>query len=276
MYNTVLYYTLARQRKEECFAGSTFFWVWYLSMQKLTRPGMEKHWRNSTNTFRAQYRDWIMVFWDIVPAVSEVLNLLEGKGRLAENCSYLLLSKSLNHALATFSLAERGLCIDAALASRNAIETLLLMQALMLDSSEDFFRRWSQGEEFKPGWVRKELKAKSSSAVRDVIITMDQETHDLNRMLYGWLSNITHANLNSLNQTVRKTGEQSYEVFVGGSLDGMGALMNAVFAGVCYGLYETAIMCMAVFEPTRLEKSKLQWATLGNQINQAARPHTTT
>jgi len=245
-------------------------------MQKLTRPGMEKHWRSFTNAFRSEYRDWIAAFWNIVPAVSEVLNLLEGKRRLAENCSYLLLSKSLNHALATFSLAERGLCIDAALASRNAIETLLLLQALMLDSSEDLFRRWSQGEEFKPGWVRNELKAKSPSEVRDVIVTIDQETHDLNRMLYGWLSNITHANLDSLNQTVRKTGEQSYEVFVGGSLDGMGPLMNAVFASVCYGLHQTAVMCMAVFDPTRLEKTKHQWSTLGNRINEAARPHTTT
>jgi len=112
--------------------------------------------------------------------------------------------------------------------------------------------------------------------VRDVIVTIDQETHDLNRMLYGWLSNITHANLDSINQTVRKTGEQSYEVFVGGSLDGMRTLMNAVFASFCYGLYQTAVMCMAVFDPTRLEKTKLQWSTLGNRINEAARPHSTT
>jgi hypothetical protein len=245
-------------------------------MQKLTRPGMENHWRSSTNAFRSEYRNWITVFWDIVSAVSEVLNLLEGKRRLAENCSYLLLSKSLNHALATFSLAERGLCIDAALASRNAIETLLLMQALILDSSENLFCRWSQGEEFKPGWVRNELKAKSSAVVRDVIVTTDQETHDFNRMLYGWLSNITHANLDSINRTVRKTGEQSYEVFVGGSLDGMQTLMNAVFASVCYGLLQTAVMCMAIFDPTRLEKTKLQWSALGKRIDEAARPHTTT
>lgn len=95
-------------------------------MQKLTRSGLEKHWNSSANVFRSEYRVWIAVFWDLVPAISEVLHLLEGKRRLAENCSYLLLSKSLNHALGTFSLAERGLCIDAALTSRNAIETLFV------------------------------------------------------------------------------------------------------------------------------------------------------
>jgi hypothetical protein len=243
-------------------------------MQNLTRIGLEKHWHSSSNFFQSEYRLWIAVFWDVMSAASEALNLLQGKRRLAENCSYLLLSKSLNHALATFSLAERGLCIDAALASRNAIETLLLMQVLMLDSSEDLFRRWSQEEEFKPAWVRNELKAKSSFEVRNVIITIDKETHNLYRMLYGWLSTITHANLNSLNQTIRKRGEQSYEVFVGGSLDGMKTLMNAVLASVCYGLHQTAVMCMAVFDSARLEKSRELWSALGKRIDEAAHPHT--
>jgi hypothetical protein len=188
----------------------------------------------------------------------------------------VLLSKSLNHALGTFSLAERGLCVDAALASRNGIETLLLMQVFMLDSSEDLFRRWAHGEEFKPGWVRNELKAKSPSKVRDVIVKIDQETHNLNRMIYGWLSNITHANLDSLNQTVRQTGEQSYEVFVGGSLEGIKTLMNAVFASVCYGLHHTAVICMAVFDAARLEKTSPQWSALEKRISDAARPSTTT
>jgi len=245
-------------------------------MRKLNRSSLEKHWHSSATAFRSEYRAWIDVFWDLVPAVSEVLSLLEGKRRLAENCSYLLLSKSLNHALATFSLAERGLCIDAALASRNAIETLLLMQVLMLDASEDLFHRWSKGEEIKPGWVRNELKAKSSSTVRDVIVSIDQETHELNRMIYGWLSNITHANLDSLNQTVRKTGDQSYEVFVGGSLEGMKTLLNAVFASVCSGLHQTAVICVAVFDAARLETTNSPWSALEKRINDAARPPATT
>jgi hypothetical protein len=154
-------------------------------MQKLSRSGLEKHWQTCANTFRSEYRAWADVFWDVAAAASEVLLALEGKRRLAENCSHLLLSKSLNHALAAFSLAERGLCIDAALVSRNAVEALLLLQVLMLDASEDLFRRWAAGEEFKPGWVRNELKAKPSSTVRDVIVTTDQETHELNRMVYA-------------------------------------------------------------------------------------------
>jgi len=243
-------------------------------MQKLNRSSLKKHWRVSENIFRSEHRLWIRAFWDLVPAISEVLQLLEGKRRLAENCSYLLLSKSLNHALGMLSLAEHGLCIDAAFVSRNAIETLLLLQVLMLDSSEDLFRRWAEGEEFKPGWVRNELKAKPASTVRDVTVSLDDETHDLNRMIYGWLSNITHANLDSLNRTVRQTGEQSYEVFVGGSLKDTKTLLNAVFASVCSGLHQTAVICIAVFDPARLETTGSQWTALGAQINEAAQHRT--
>lgn len=245
-------------------------------MQALTHSSLEKHWRTCAYEFRSEYRAWVAVFWDVVTATSDMLVLLQGKRRLAENCSYLLLSKSLNHALAAFSLAERGLCIDAALASRNAIEGLLLLQVLILDASEGLFHRWSQGEEFKPGWVRNELKAKSSSTVRDVIVTTDQETHELNRMVYAWLSNITHANRDGVNQTARKTGEESYEIFIGGSLEGMKTLMNAVFATLCHGLHHTAVICVAVFDAARLEKTSAQWSALEKRINEAARPRNTT
>jgi hypothetical protein len=238
--------------------------------QKLNRSRLEKHWQTCANSFRSEYRAWADLFWDVVTATSDVLALLEGKKRLAENCSYLLLSKSLNHALAAFSLAERGLCIDAALASRNAVEALLLLQVLMLDASEDVFRRLSEAEQFKPGWVRNELKAKSSATVRDVIVNTDQETHELNRMVYAWLSNITDANRASVNQTAQKTGDESYEIFVGGSLVGMKTLMNAIFATLCYGLHETAVICMAVFDAARLEKTGTQWSALEKQINEAA------
>jgi hypothetical protein len=216
------------------------------------------------------------VFWALVSAVSEVLLLLEGRRRLPENCSYLLLSKSLNHALAAFSLAERGLCIDSALASRNAIEALLLLQVLMMDASEGLFHRWSEGEEFKPGWVRNELKARSSATVRDVIVTTDQETQELNRMAYSWLSKITHANRDSVNQTAQKTSDESYKIFTGGSLEGMKMLMNAVFATMCHGLHHTAVICIAVFDAPRLEKTTAQWSALGKQINNAANPRNTT
>ncbi|MBV8810660.1 MAG: hypothetical protein JO033_18480 [Acidobacteriaceae bacterium] len=146
---------------------------------------------------------------------------------------------------------------------------------LLLDASEDLFHRWSQGEQFKPGWVRNELKAKSSSAVRDVIVNTDQETHELNRMVYAWLSNITHANLDSVNQTAQKTGDQRYEIFVGGSLEGMKTLMNAVFASLCHGLHHTAVICIAVFDAARLEKTGPRWSALERRVNEAAYPRDT-
>jgi hypothetical protein len=95
----------------------------------------------------------------------------------------------------------------------------------------------------------------------------------LNRMIYRWLSNITHPNLDSVNQTARKTGEESYEIFVGGSLVGMKTLMNTVFATLCHGLHETAVICMAVFDAARLEKTGKKWSVLEKRINEVARPH---
>jgi hypothetical protein len=57
------------------------------------RSGMEKHWRDTSNAFRPEYRSWISFFWDVISDASKVLNILEGKKELAENCSYLLLTK---------------------------------------------------------------------------------------------------------------------------------------------------------------------------------------
>ena len=95
--------------------------------------------------------------------------------------------------------------------------------------------------------MRNELKAKSSWQVRDVIVTIDQDTHELNRMIYGHLSNITHADLDSVKQTVRKTGDQSYEILMGVSLHGAHTLLNAAFASMSPAFHQTAALCLAVF-----------------------------
>jgi hypothetical protein len=240
-------------------------------MRLLSRSGVEKHWRNTANDFRSEYRAWTSVFWDLIAEVSAVLELLEGKKKLAENCSYLLLSKALNHALAMLSLAERGLCIDAALATRGAIETLLLLQLLLLDRSEALYRKWADGEELKPGWVRNELKTRSPSEVRNVVVTIGAEQHDMNRVVYRWLSDITHANLESLNQTVRETGDNSFEVYTGGTIYGKSKMLNALFAIICDGLHWTAITCVAVFNPPRLEKTSHKWSELEKRIKAGSR-----
>ncbi len=156
-------------------------------------------------------------------------------------------------------------------ASRSAVETLLLLQLLLLDASENLFQRWSGGEEFKPGWVRNELKTRSPSTVREVIVTIDQDTHDMNRKIYSWLSEIAHANLDSLNQTVKPMGENSFEIFVGGSLDGTDHLLNALFAVTCHGLHFAAILCIAIFDPVRLKHDGSRWSSLEKQISEAAR-----
>jgi hypothetical protein len=150
-------------------------------------------------------------------------------------------------------------------------EALLLLQMLMLDASEDLSRRWSEGEQFKPGWVRNELKAKSFATVRDVIVQTGQETHELNRIVYAWLGSITHANRESINLTAKRTGDESYEIFVGGSLVGMETLMNATFATVCHGLHITGAICVGVFDAARLKKTGTQWSALEKRINDAVR-----
>jgi hypothetical protein len=238
-------------------------------MKRLSHSALEKHWADLNHRFRSRYRTWIAIFWDLVSEVSKIGMYLEHKSQLAENCSFLLLSKALNHALAMISLAQRGLCIDAALASRSAVETLLLLELLLLDASEGLFQKWSDGEEFKPAWVRKELESRSPSTVKEVVVTIGQETHDLNRLIYRWLSEITHANLDSLNHTVMSMGGNSFEVSIGGSLDGRDTLLNAVFAITCHGLHSAAILCIAVFDPIRLKNEGLHWSSLEKRMNEA-------
>jgi hypothetical protein len=169
-----------------------------------------------------------------------------------------------------FSLAERGLCIDAALSSRATIETLLLLQLLLLDPSEMLCRKWADGEEFKPAWVRNELRARATSEIRNVVVTIGTEEHDLNRFVYGWLSDITHANLESLNQTMQRTGDNSFEIYTGDSIHGKSNLLNALFAITCNGLHGTAIISVAVFDAARLASTGPQLVELEKRIKQKA------
>jgi hypothetical protein len=87
--------------------------------------------------------------------------------------------------------------------------------------------------------------------------------------------NIAHPNLDSVNQIARKTGDQAYEISVGGSLDDMGTLMRAVFASLCHTLHDSSAICLAVFDPQLLERTGQKWSTLVTRVYEATRARDT-
>jgi len=141
----------------------------YYTLEKL-----ERHWKRNRDDFNYSFRDWIDAYRLLMPLAGEVLRSLSGKKALAENCSHLLFAKGFNHALAAYSLMPQGLLIDACLSARNAIETFLMLELFATDPTEDYFKRWSQDEKFKPSWVRDQLGDKLTATVRDVIIESEQ------------------------------------------------------------------------------------------------------
>jgi len=204
--------------------------------------------------------------------IGEILEEISGRSRLSENCVYLLLSKSLNHSLSSFTLAERGLMIDAALSARNGLESLLLLQLCTLDASESLFQRWSNGESFRPAWVRKELGKLDDIEVRDVIVGRPAPD-DTYATSYRWLSEITHANLASLNYTVRPTGsEKNFEVVIGGTIRNQETTINAIFSVLCFTLLHTAVLC-SVFALHYVEGNKDKLSILQRTVDQTTQAY---
>lgn len=233
----------------------------------ITLFDVQRHWQSNERAFDRDYSKWTGTFADLISEVSEVLGTLAGKKQLAENCSYLLLSKALNHALAMFSLIRRGLCVDAALSARNSLEALLLLELCATDSSEKLFKQWIDGKSFQPSWVRKKLASRKEVTVREVIISSDPETHDFHRFVYGWLSQITHANLRSFDYSVKKKEEKRFEVLIGGSIDQAKTFINAMFAVVCLTLIKTTAICSGIFSLRHLELKKDTFRDLTSKVD---------
>jgi hypothetical protein len=233
----------------------------------ITLPNVERHWQYNEAEFSRTYSAWIGVFGDLISQVSDVLHTLAGRRALAENCSYLMFSKGLNHSLAMYSLIRRGLCIDAALSARNAVETLLLLELCATDSSEKLFRQWSDGKSFQPRWVRKQLASRKEVALRDVIISSDSQTHDLHSFVYKWLSEITHANLRSLDYSVAKSGANGFDMLIAGSVVHSRAFINAMFAVVSHVLLNAAALCCAIFSLEHLEDNRGMFQDLAMRVD---------
>jgi hypothetical protein len=191
---------------------------------------------------------------------------------LAENCCYLLLSKAINHSLSMYALMDHGLCVDAALCGRYALETLLLLQLCAIDPSEHLFQRWTEGETFRPGWVRSELDKISEVQIRDVTIQLDPDVDtDFYSLSYKWLSEITHANLASLQYSTRLKPAGRHEVVIGGDIRYSREVVNAIFHVVCRTLLRTVVTCASVFSLKYLKDRRMQLSRLREEIDRTAK-----
>jgi hypothetical protein len=161
-------------------------------MPQYSVAALEKHWLANQTEFRTAASACHKAFALMISVMSDVGSLLSGRKVLDINCVYLLLTKAMNHVASTLLLIERGLMVDGALTSRNAIETLLLLE--LLAKKPELCRKWSAGEQLTPGSARK------------------------TRFVYDWLSQITHANLDSLNQSASQTDRNNFVLHVGGVL----------------------------------------------------------
>jgi hypothetical protein len=226
-------------------------------MPKLTIKNLDRHWAWTSSSFRAEHQPWLKLFDEALTQTSYVMSELEGKRQLAENCSYLLLSKAVNHILSMWTLANRGLNVDASLCARNSVETLLLLQICLLDPEEQFFRQWAEGRGFSPAWVRKQLDSIKRVQVREIEYSRSADEDGLDALIYGWLSKITHANVESLSYSVRGRGENSFQVIVGGNTTGEGPMIDALFAICLSKLALTEVLCIRFVTRLvwRIEKS---------------------
>jgi hypothetical protein len=240
-------------------------------MDNLTLNALEKHWTANSIQFEQTYSPWVSVFSNLIEEMGEIISTLEGRRQLAENCTYLMLSKAINHFLSTYSLAKRGFVIDAALSVRNGIETLLLLQLCVLDPSQKLFHSWVNGKAFRPSWVRQELNKLEEVPVRDVIIRLVPD--DIYVTAYKWLSDITHANLASLNHSVLKKDIGEFKVIVGGSIIEQEPIINAIFSVLCFTLQCTGVICASIFSLSYVEANKDKIAILQNRIDETTKKY---
>lgn len=208
---------------------------------------LENHWDRSGESFKNDHADLLAIFRSIIPISFKVTGSLEGRKKLPENCTYLLLSKGINHSLSMYILTKKGLLIDGSLSARNAIETFLMLELFATDPTEKYFEQWAKGKEFKPSWVRNQLGALLTAAVREVEITFDDDFYETVKLAYSFFSGITHSNLKSAEHSVslKRTGQ--LEVPTGGNIGNKEALIRCLFLVTSTGLIRSLLISSAVF-----------------------------
>lgn len=238
-----------------------------------TLENIDRHWQSNHGDFVRLYADWVEAYRILIPLTGEVIRLLQGRKALAENCTHLLLSKAFNHTLATYTLIPCGLLIDAGLSARNGLETLLLLELLMTDSSERHFNDWALGKEFRPGWVRQQLGTNLSTTVRDVVITFNDDYYETVKIAYSFFSDITHANLRSAEHSVKGDHTTQLIVPTAGHLDEKEALINCLLAVLGNGLHRCSIIASAVFDPGFLKSHGTEFTEAQRRMHTAMTAH---
>jgi len=177
---------------------------------------LEQYWHSNVQAFGREYADCTAVFHELMAAASPLVAAVTGRQSLEPNCAFVVLTKMLNHALASFSLVTRGLFIDAGLAARNTLETALLFELLCKDST--LCGEWSAGKAFRPSDVRKRLAHLPSVALGELVVNVSADEYEDARFAYDWLSRISHANVDSIGHAARKGVAGQVELTIGGAL----------------------------------------------------------
>jgi len=148
----------------------------------------KKHWEVNSQDFAKKFNAFSRLLYELILLSEDASKQLSGAKKPFENATFLLLGKSINHILSSQVLLEKGLLIGAALSTRNALETLLLLQAILLDPKEKYAEQWLNGKQFKPNWDRKRLEKVHDVTARDIV---SSSSDDVNHMAYSWLSDIS-------------------------------------------------------------------------------------
>jgi hypothetical protein len=230
---------------------------------------LEIHWHKNCELFEKSHSNVVRIFKNIVPLAYLVIGSLEGRRKLPENCTYLLLSKAINHSLSMYLLLGRGLVIDASQSARNAIETFLMIELFATDPTEKYFEQWAKGKEYKPSWVRNQLGTSLKAIVRDVEIKFEDDFYESVKLAYSFFSGISHSNLKSAKYSVRLKTDGIVEVPTGGIIEEQEPMINCLFAVVCGGLIRSLLISSAVFSLDLLNEISSKLKDIQKQLDKA-------
>jgi hypothetical protein len=228
-----------------------------MKTEKYNIKRLKKHWSVIQTKFNNNYSEWINCFSDLIELSFEISDKISGRKKLEENVIYLLLTKAINHSPSALILMENGLIIDAALSTRNAFETFLLINFFIKDNNPENYVKWSNGTQFKPAYIRSKLKELNEAILDDYII-MESDNSDDIKFAYGWLSNITHSNIDSSNYTVLKESPKNYRVYIGGNVENDDFMPQAIFFILNMNLYKTLTFINIIYDDKSFDKNKLK------------------
>lgn len=212
---------------------------------KYSLENLENHWRSTCTEFCRTFPACDAVFREMFKCASPLVAALAGRKTLEPNCAFVLLTKVLNHASATFLLLQRGLLVDAALTCRNALETSLLLELLVKQPA--VCREWSEGRRLRPSEVRRSLSSIRSVPLGDLDVEVSSDAYGDSRFAYDWLSRITHANVDSAAHAAENTGPNEFALSIGGAISRPEIIAITKVVGDC--CLRALLTCAAAYAP---------------------------